>query len=374
MELKLIYRKTTFLILFVCIPFFAKASWDLDVYNDTENVSIESYLSHQEFETQFKIDILIKLVQQLIEESEHPDLQVFMNINYYGTYQDSYYTLGYDKFEASKLSHSPEKREYEGLIIYIKDKDIKVKKILTILSNALNNIDYIKSNQTRVFKKSKYSPTNNPKFDTLYSISPEEINQYASNGNKLLDIIVAQKVDVERRFAEKEQKNINYYYQNNKYHFYNSEKTKKLLVVDNVLEIVGNTKDGYFIFDTDSTFYYLTMFNGKVKGKFKIDDLYQGREPIYNYKRKTKPTNLFLLNISNSATQILFVPDRNFVYSNYQEVDEKIIDILIQNKIEKQAKEKMKNDFTFNFEVAFYISLTTILILIFIIFQKKKLV
>lgn len=372
MKVKSSYKKYIFLFLFFCIPFFVKANWDLDVYDDTKNVSIKSYLSYEEFETPYKIKTLIKLAQKLIEQSDNPNLQVFIKINYYGTYQDSYYTLGYDKFRSWKLGYDSQEREYEGLVIFVKDKDIEIKKILSILSNALEKIEYIKSNQTKIYKESKYSYSNDPKFDTLYSISSEEINHYSSNQNNLLNTILSEKIDVERRFETKEQKDINYYYQNNKYHFYTSKNTQDLLVVDNVVEIVGSTKDGYFIFDTDSTFYYLTMIDKKIKGRFEIDDLYQGRHPIYNYEHKTKPLNLFFLNLSNSPTQILFVPERNFVYSNYREVEKKIIDILIQNKIEEDNKEKQKNSFKFNFEIAFYISLATILSLIFIIWRKNQ--
>lgn len=378
--MKSIYLTCIFSFLFFCIPFFVKANMDMEVYHDTKNVHLQYYLFYEEFETNNKGKILLNLAQKLIEQSQNPNLQVSILINGFEGYQDSYYTLGYDKFKSFKYGYDTKEREYAGLIICIKDKDIEIKKILTILSNALEKIEYIKSNQSKIYKEARHSSSNNPKFDTLFSIIEKEVNQYASNTNHLVKSVSNKKLYVE------EYSELDYYYQNFKFHIYTTRnysnkdaeainpKEKDLLVIDNLLEIIGNYQNGYLIFTTDSTFHYLTLNNGKVKGEFKIDDVRPARSPIYKYEYQSEPMNLFIMRVTGNTTtnQVLFLPDSNLIIPNYAPFSKESLDFAIKNQREKEAKEKLKNSFTFNFKIAFYISLIVVFGLLIMIWQQRK--
>ncbi len=353
---------------------------DMEVYQDTKNVHLQYYLFYEEFETNNKGDILLKLAQKLIEESENPNLQISIIINGFAGHQESYYTLGYDKFKSFKYGYDSKEKEYEGLVIYIKDKDIEIKKILTILSNALDQIDYIKSNQSKIYKEARHSSSNNPKFDTLYSIPLQEVTKYAAKSNKIVELLSNEKMYVQ------EHSELDYYYQNFKFHIYTTRnysnkdaeainpKEKDLLVVDNLLEIIGNYQNGYLIFTTDSTFHYLTLNNGKVKGEFKIDDVRPARSPIYKYEHKSEPMNLFIMRVTGNTTtnQVLFLPDSNLIIPNYAPFSKESLDFIIKNQREKEAKEKQKNSFAFNFKIAFYVSLVIILGLLILLWQQKR--
>ena len=379
--MKSIYLTCLFSVLFFCIPFFVKANMDMEVYHDAKNVHLQYYLFDEEFETNNKGKILLELAQKLIEKSDNPNLQVSILINSFAGHQESYYTLGYETFKAWKMGDLGDK-EYKGLVIHIKDNDIYIEKILNILANALDKVDYIKSNQSTIYKEAKHSPSNNPKFDTLFSIIEKEVNQYASNPNQLVKSVSNEKLYV------KEYSELDYYYQNFKFHIYTTRnysnkdaeaiypKEKDLLLVDNLLEIIGNYKNGYLIFTTDSTFYYLTLNNGKVKGEFNIDGIRAGRPPIYKYQHKSEPMNLFIMRISDYDTlhQVLFLPDSNLIIPNYvyDPFSKKNLNLAIKNQREKEVKEKLKNSFTFDFKIAFYISLVIISVLFILLWQQKR--
>ncbi|AFM03197.1 hypothetical protein Fleli_0737 [Bernardetia litoralis DSM 6794] len=372
MKLKSIYKKSVLLFLFFCIPFFVKANMDMLFSLDTTNIFLEYFSCDVgEFETDYKNNILLNLAQKLIDKSNNPNLKIYIKLDYYPTHEGEYYSLGYGNFVCRKRKNLWEKENCEGLILILSDKDIHIKKILTILSNALDKIDYIKSNQYKIHKNMRGSEV-----DTLLTIPFEKINQYASNQNNIVNAILNERIDIERPFPKHKNQNINYFFKNNKYHFYykNADRKENILVVDNIREIEGNTKDGYFIFTTDSTFYYL--YNENVKGEFKIDNVHPARSPIYKYQHKSEPLNLFIMRLSgyDTTNQVLFLPDSNLVISNYayNPFSKKNLDVAIKKQREKNATLKHTTDFKFNFEIAFYISLAIILGLLILIWQRKR--
>ncbi|WP_291727403.1 hypothetical protein [Bernardetia sp.] len=350
---------------------------DIDLYEDTKNIHLEYWSFGEEFETDNKGQILIDLAQKLIEDSDSPNLQVAININSFAGHQNFYYTLGYSQFKAWKMGDMKDEN-YEGLVIYVKDKDIYIKKILTILANALDKIEDIKSNQTKILKEKRHSPSNNPQYDTLLSISEKEVEKYTSTSNEKVDLLANEKIYVN------EISELDYYYKDYKFHIYTtrnysnedaiSKKETELLVVDNLLEIIGNYQNGYLVFINDSTFHYLTLYNGKTKGEYTIEGIRTARMPIYNYKYKSEPMNFLLMRVADYDTvhQVLFLPDSNLVIPNYayDPFSKKNLEAAIKKQREKESK--LKNNFEFDYQIAFYISMIIISSLIVWIWRQNK--
>ena len=110
-------------------------------------------------------------------------------------------------------------------------------------------------------------------------------------------------------------------------------------------EIFGNVYDGYFVFTNDSTFYFIPQSKDTVRGPFKIDSIRAGRPPITKYYHEYGSIEKFILFVDNyrSYEKALFIPDSNFLVSNYDKIENDFIHSLFKkrdNQIVKSSPDK----------------------------------
>jgi len=142
-----------------------------------------------------------------------------------------------------------------------------------------------------------------------------------------------------------ENRDIDYYFQNNQFHFYNTREPEEewsptqgksiviktfgedILTVGDIYEIFGSIRDGHFIFINDSTFYFAPQLKDKIRGPFKIENVRAGRPPILKYYHEYRPIERFTLFIDNysSYDKALFIPDSNLLISHYDSLENNFI-------------------------------------------------
>jgi hypothetical protein len=223
--------------------------------------------------------------------------------------------------------------------------------MLNLVNSAFTNIDFIKNNQL----KYRIEPILH-KLDTLNSIPFAQVEKYLSSSDSTINNLLTKKYY--RSLTREEDGRVGYYFQNNQFHFYNTNvkewspaqakyvvtKTsdKDILVVDNIYEIFGNVYDGYFVFTNDSTFYFIPQLKDKVRGPFKIDSVRAGRPPITKYYHEYRPIEKFILFIDNyrNHEKALFVPDSNFLVSNYDQIENNFINGLFKKTDNKKINSK----------------------------------
>ena len=233
-------------------------------------------------------------------------------------------------------------------------RDFDIKRILQLVNAALSNIDFIRKNQSQYILKTKYGFV-----DTLNSIPFTEVAKYFSSPEPSIEKLLTEKI---YRHIKKtsEQGEIDYYYQNNQFHFYNTNKPEEewsksqkkfvvtktfgedILTVDDIYEIIGSLYEGNFIFINESTFYFIPRLKDKIRGPFKIDSVDAGRRPITKYYYETNPFDKFTLfmEINSSTSKVLFIPDSNLLISNY----DKLEDNFIQGLLTKTEKRKINTN------------------------------
>lgn len=225
--------------------------------------------------------------------------------------------------------------------------------MLQLVNSGFANIDFIKSNQSEYIIKTRYYNA-----DTLKSIQFNQVAKYLSTSDATIEKLLQEK-HYRNGEKAKEERDIDYYFQDNKFHFYNTRKPEEewsesqgkyvvsktfgedILTTDNIFEIFGSVYDGHFVFINDSTFYFIPQLKGPIRGPFKIDSIAAGRPPITKYYHEYRPSEKFILFIDNykSDEKALFIPDSNFLVSNYDKIENDFINGLLK----KTDNPKIKN-------------------------------
>jgi len=226
---------------------------------------------------------------------------------------------------------------------------------LNLINSSIEAIDSIKRNQKPLIIDLKFWSNGIAQFDTFTSVSPEQIGKYLSYSDTIIEKLIKGKTFRNLKKSE-EYRDIDYYYQNNKFHFYNTKEPDEIwsqeeeryvinktygediLVVDNILEIFGSFNDGHFVLINDSVFFYVHQLMDKVGGPFKIDNISGRWKPIHKYYHEYSPINRFILFIDNynNTQKSIFFPDSNLVISNYDSLENEFINSIFKTEIPKQ--------------------------------------
>lgn len=338
--------RTIFLTLSLFVSFGAYAHQDRIISVNKGNIHFQYKRGWTELEIEQKLGILIDLSAKLVKTKGYTNaIYVYFDHDYTKT-DSSYIALGYGEF--SYLDYGNKKPTTEktatGLKLIIRDRDFDIKQLLNLINSAFSNINHIKANQKPLITD-LHSVTNGvPEFEIFSSIAPAQVKKYLSSSDTLVEQFINEKT---YRYLKKSEeiRSIDYYYQNNKFHFYNTrepdrewsrEQRKRvitktygedILVVDNILEIFGSFNDGHFVFINDSVFYYIPQLKDKVRGPFKVDNGVAGRPPIRKYYHDYAPVDRFTLLFDNygNYSKAMFFPDSNLVISNFEKLENDFI-------------------------------------------------
>lgn len=369
-----------FLTIFLFIYFKAHAHQDIIISVNKANIHFEYKTGWTEFEIGHKIDILLDLTLKLITTKGYTNTQIYIYFNHDYTKSDSsYYALGYGEFAYFDYENknSTNNITANGLKLIIRDKDFDIKRLLNLINSAFANVNSIKISQETLMID-LHSRTNGvAQFDTLTSIPYDQISKYFNSSDVITERLIQEKTYYNLKRAE-ENNTIDYYYQDNKFHFYNtgesneawSQEQRKngvsridgedILVVDNILEIIGSLHDGHFIFINDSVFYYIPPLKDKIGGPFRVNGVRDGRPPIHKYDHEYSPIDRFIFFFDNygNYNKVIFFPDSNLVISNFDQLESDFINGLLN----KQSLQKTKP----RSNVKFYLLLTTLILSIII--------
>jgi len=350
--------KTIFLIAFVLLSCRTLAHQDIVYSANKGNIHLQYLSGWGQLEVGNKIRIFLELSDKLIKEKFPNSEQLYIYFGHDYTKSDtSYYALGYGQFsfwdyEKYKTSNDV---KANGLKILIRDRDFDIRKMLLLVNSAFSNIPFIKSNQSEYIIKARFYNA-----DTLNSIQFSQVIKYLSSSDAYVEKLLKEKY-YRNIIKTKEEGDIDYYFKNNQFHFYNTRKPEKewsqtqrkyviakafgedILTADNIFEIFGSINDGHFVFINDSTFYFIPRLKDTVRGPFKIDSIRAGRPPITKYYHEYRPIEKFILFIDNyrNHEKALFVPDSNFLVSNYDQIENNFINTLFKKSDNKKIHRKL---------------------------------
>lgn len=347
--------KPIFVTAFVLLSFRALAHQDVVYSVNKGNIHLQYLSGWGQLEVGNKIRIFVELSDKLIKAKFPNSEQLYIYFGHDYTKSDTtYYALGYGQFsfwDYEKYKSSNDVKA-NGLKIFIRDRDFDIKKMLLLINSGFSNIDFIKTNQSEYIIKTRYYNA-----DTLNSIQFSQVAKYLSSSDNTVEKLLGEKYyrNIEK---SKEESDIDYYFQNNKFHFYNTRKPEEewsqsqgkyvvtktfgedILIIDNIFEIFGSIYDGHFVFINDSTFYFIPQLKDKIRGPFKIDNVRVGRPPIDKYYHESRPIEKFTLFIDKyrSYGKALFIPDSNLLVSNYDKLETDFIKSLFRKAADKEVK------------------------------------
>lgn len=379
-----------FLTLFLCISFGAYAHQDIIVSINKGNIHFEYMTGWTQLEIGQKVNILLDLSAKLVEVKGYTKEQIYINFNHdYAKRDSSYYALGFGQFSYSDYDKEKSLNDITatGLKLIIRDSDFNIKELLNLINSAFANVNLIKSSQQQLIMDRHLSINGVAQFDTLFSIPSAQVQKYLSSSDKTIESLINEKTYRHLKKTE-ENRAIDYYYQNNEFHFYNtrepdvewSQELRKyvvsktygedILVVDNILEIFGSFNDGHFVFINDSIFYYIPQLKDKVGGPFKVDSVKAGRPPIHKYYHEYSPVNRFTLFFDNyrNYTKAMFFPDSNLVVSNF----DKLENDFINGFFNKQPQKKADTDTNLKLYIILTILVLSIILNLWLLINKHK--
>jgi hypothetical protein len=345
------------LLLFIIFSVSAFAHSDHYASYQKGNLYFQYRVGWEEMEINNKIKILIHLTEKLLIEKKTKDK---IYINFAESHIDSAYcTVGFGNFVYEDF-HKNHRSQHIGLKINIVNYDVDIKELLNLVSVSLNNVSIIKRDQKQEIIDLHERLNGVDQYDTLISIPSQIVSQYKITTDKLVEKLINIKTYSNLSGPETFW-NLDYYYQNNKFHFYNTSEPETkynprtgnddivktfgedILVVNNITETTGDWNYGHFVFINDSTFYYIPKIKSDVQGPFKLDSIRFGRPPVRNLNYEYFGYDRFTMYFDNylTITKALFIPEKKILINNYHVLEGKSIQNYIDSiEIPKEEKKK----------------------------------
>ncbi len=350
------------IILFILIffPFHILAHQDKIITIKKSNVFLQYQIGWEAQEIGKINEILGHLTGLLVEKRNFKEDVLISFTHDYVQQDTTYYALAHGDFS---IIDYPRGKNLDGfgIKLFIQDRQLDIQKVLSIIDNAISNIELLKKKQNLLIVDRHMITNGRRQYDTLISIPWKEIENFSTRTTSIVRDIINQRTYSNLQGAESLW-NIDYYYQKNKFHFYNTSDPKTqynpktgnadtvkvygedILVVDNILEIFGDWNHGHFVFINDSIFYYIPQLKSNILGPHKIDSIRAGRPPVRRFEIDDEPMLRYTLYFDRyiDFSKALFIPDSNRLISNFDDLENEFIINLISNKrlneIEKAEK------------------------------------
>lgn len=255
--------------------------------------------------------------------------------------------------------HIPSKQR-RGIRVFIRDGDVDIKKWLDIVSCAYDmDTNTIKTTQHNYRIKDNFYAYN------ISSIPQKAIRSCMLKPDSSISMVMKERVYKNAHkedsgyykfsFDDKHGDELDYYFQNGRYHFYNNNSRyleekdrmvpdegygKVLFATDELYEIQGSKRDGFLVFTTDTSFYFLNHFMyvetppSALKGPYIMNGNWAyGMRAIERYIREDNPDRftLFLRGYRENG-KVLFVPDSNVVITHYDSLEDHFISSIIHDR------------------------------------------
>ncbi|MFK7972678.1 MAG: hypothetical protein AB8F95_20070 [Bacteroidia bacterium] len=234
-------------------------------------------------------------------------------INFDKGYKD-YNFINFDKgYKHNNFKKKPLKTIYENDVIAIRlgACSFGIREALLLLKYAINHEDFVQDNQEI------YPLLGHPYATEAMNINPEIINKIlASELDPVQQNLLRYRAEKMHALAEN---SLNYYWQSEGYHFYkksNQTPPAILLSLDEVFCFRPIGQDAAMVFDTDSSFYYISANVSKRHIFQNTQDWWEPFYPKYKkgegitfsyYYESTKP-DLTPLNGPNIGVNVCYKP------------------------------------------------------------------
>jgi len=295
------------------------AHQDFWIIEDFGNVKVRIKTGFRYEEIQ-KVFLFGQLAEQLAKQLNYSE-QIFLDFNhYYVRNCEPDYFISYDK---GKIQSTYEKE------FFLKEKSIVIRQVarqfdaqttLKLLEYAILNIQDIKSSQKEIEYRKNYCEWIINSIDTAFI--KKMLNE--PNSNQINNVL---SLKIKKPFKDY----VSYYLQNNKYTVcvkYNKIDTA-LITLDNVYQFYEGRKS--LVFDTDTSFYYISGFDKKVSERHIIQNTDNYWQPyIINYIGNEK------LSIYLSRSHLFGRKDRTLLYLMDKDILIQDLDELINDKVHNQ--------------------------------------
>ncbi|MFY0603479.1 MAG: hypothetical protein JXQ93_05985 [Flavobacteriaceae bacterium] len=292
-------KKITLLILITILTSFTEsniAHQDFYVIKDYDNIRtrIKTGLQYEEIK---KIEFVGKYAKLLAKELNYKE-KIFLDFDhFYVSNCDTDYFISFDKGRIKrkgwdKNEVTPGVLENEALVIRQVGRIFDIALTLKLLEYSIKNYKKIKSTQKLIYYNKNY---NEWQVNTIDTVTINSILKRKKSDLiwEVLNTKFYRKSDNSSTFE------LTYYTKNNKYYIdYFQQRKLMTLELDNIYDFQRVDKYSVLVFDTDSSFYYLTRRNIKTKVK---------KNNLDNTSDYFKPMNV--VNIGYNKVAIYFYPD-----------------------------------------------------------------
>lgn len=317
------------IIVFTCFYFHPiRANMDFITALDRNNIHIRFSSGLIRGEIDRKMNIFLELADKLLQENPLPRVPLLLEFtNSFFDKESSPYTIRFGNLrEASIFGFDEEKVPENGLVIQLKGTEFNIGKTLCLLNGALRDLEYIK-----VYSSDAEASIDENK-EKLSSIPSKKIEDYSSLRSEFVGKLLANKFYGVPINSPKAAGSIQYFFQGNQYHIYHYKpvgsatgRDSVFLILDDIQRILGKPDDGYFLFSNDSTFFYVHPFKNEFSGPILIEGFHSFSFPIIGYTRDRYPFERFVLLDHERLRKALFVPDKNLIISDYDELEREFL-------------------------------------------------
>jgi hypothetical protein len=278
--------KKRFFIFFFLTFFFQNVKAHQDFYIEKEfgNVKVRIKTGYDYREIR-KIMMIGSLAKEFLKQKKYTK-KVFLDFDHYYI-EDCKpdYFISFDKGSITYIQNNQDDKEKsnlkkKGIVIRQVGRIFNSKKTIQLLEIGIDNVSYIKSKQKKIEYKKNYNHWKINTIDTLF-IQEELEKPISKTLKKILEIKIK---------SLQEKNSIKYFLQKNQFHFPLRRKGKQdsiLLSVDNIYDLHKVGFGDLVVFDTDSSFYFLSMSYGKGKAS--------KRQIIENFKKPFRPYSIIKL-------------------------------------------------------------------------------
>lgn len=268
-------KNATLLLAFLLLGHFTYAMQDAYFLSTYGNVQVRLYKFRGNGEVK-RTEFIGMLVKELCNRT-HYSKPVFIDLNSIGEERTSMYVL-FDKGESLLEPHMPKKVNNKTDVLVVRGmmQHEGIPALLKLIEYGITNEECIRAAQQK-----RATSDNDLKFPI---IDTAERNEIMRRPSKIVDEVMSTRLDETTEFRrggtvaikKKYRRYITYYFQNNKYHIYSDEfsgKDTALLKLDHVSLLYNVSPGEAFIFDSDSTFYYVNTSNGMCSAKVVLPDI-----------------------------------------------------------------------------------------------------
>lgn len=168
----------TIFLLMLLLPLNILAHQDKILTIQKSNVILQYTIGWKQQEIGKVNEILAHLTEKLVLARNFKEKILISFTHDYVQWYSSYYSLSYDNFRIIDYQNNCKILSGRGIKLIIKDRQLNIEKTLSVIDNAISNIEFIKKKQAQVLIDLREKINYKKQFDTLTTIPFKQIHNY----------------------------------------------------------------------------------------------------------------------------------------------------------------------------------------------------